>query len=164
MESGLFKVTEDKETQYIYLDPHEGLDHEFTVIFLHGLGDTAQGFYDTFAEEGIVPPTCRVVLPTAPIKPVSCNDGDEMNSWFDCYDVSEKKGKKGKKEKKPRTLKSIRKDYSQNDLNESADLLLELIEEERNKFEDKDPARVFIGGFSQGCMVSLAAFLKYTGD
>ena len=26
-----------------------------------------------------------------------------------------------------------------------------------------DPSRIFIGGFSQGCMVALAAFLKYSG-
>ena len=42
-------------------------------------------------------------------------------------------------------------------------MVLKLIKEETTKFADRDPRRVFIGGFSQGCMVSLAAFLKYTG-
>jgi len=106
---------------------------------LHGLGDSANGFYDVFAEEGVVPPTCRVVLPTAPKKPVSCNNGYVMNSWFDIYNLDGKT---------PSSVEEIRKEYSQNDLNESADLLLTMIEEERNKFEDKDSSRVFIGGFS----------------
>jgi len=35
---------------------------------------------------------------------------------------------------------------------------------EINKFEDKDPRRVFLGGFSQGCLVALAAFLKLPKD
>jgi predicted esterase len=139
MQSKAFKVTEDKKTRYIYLDPHDGVNHEFTLIFLHGLGDSATGFYDVFAEEGVVPPTCRVVLPTAPKKPVSCNNGYVMNSWFDIYSLNGKT---------PSNAEEIRKEYSQKDLNESADLVLAMIEEERNKFEDKDPSRVFIGGFS----------------
>jgi len=38
-----------------------------------------------------------------------------------------------------------------------------MIEEERLKLPDQDPSRIFIGGFSQGCMVALAAFIKYQG-
>ena len=78
-----------------------------------------------------------------------------MNSWFDIYSLDSK------------TMASpseVWSKYSQKDINQSADLLLSLLEEERNKFADKDASRVFIGGFSQGCMVSLAAFLKYKGD
>ena len=29
---------------------------------------------------------------------------------------------------------------------------------------DDDPGRIFIGGYSQGCIVALAALLKYKGD
>ena len=75
-----------------------------------------------------------------------------MNSWFDLYNLGGKT---------MITAADVRKKYSQKDLNESADLLLSMIEEERQKFADKDASRVFVGGFSQGCMVSLAAFLKY---
>ena len=50
----------------------------------------------------------------------------------------------------------------QDKINSSADLLLHLAEEEA-KFLGNDIGKVFIGGFSQGCMVSLAAFLKYKG-
>ena len=54
-------------TGYIYLDPVEG-KHEFTFIFLHGLGDSADGFLDLFNRhepEGLVSRNCRIVLPTA---------------------------------------------------------------------------------------------------
>ena len=36
-----------------------------------------------------------------------------------------------------------------------------LAKKEAELFEDKDTSRIFIGGFSQGCMVSLAAFLSW---
>ena len=80
-------VTENK---YIYLNPK---DHKHTMIFLHGLGDTSMGFYDLFLDSknqfNLVPPNCKVVLPTAPIQPVSLNDGYEMNSWFDIFNTGQ---------------------------------------------------------------------------
>lgn len=71
-------------TNYIRLYPRNH-EHKFTLIWLHGLGDTAHGFSDDFADEhlGLVPATCKVVLPTAPIRAVTCNDGENMTSWYD---------------------------------------------------------------------------------
>ena len=47
------------------------------------------GFYDLFLdakdEYKMVPPSCKVVIPTAPVQPVTLNDGYEMNSWFDIF-------------------------------------------------------------------------------
>ena len=37
------------------------------------------------------------------------------------------------------------------------------MEEEIEKLPNKDPQRIFLGGYSEGCMVALAAFLKYQG-
>ena len=71
------------ESGTIYLDPLKENGHQYTLIFLHGLGDTSQGFLDVFCLEYVAAPTCRIVLPTAPRKPVSLNDGYVMNSWFD---------------------------------------------------------------------------------
>ena len=31
----------------------------------------------------MVPDTCKVILPTAPERPVTCNGDHEMHSWFD---------------------------------------------------------------------------------
>ena len=49
-------------------------------------------------------------------------------------------------------------------LSQSADFLLELVKTEIELFEDKDPKRVFIGGFSQGSCVSLTAYHRYAGS
>ena len=66
-------------------------EHKYSLIFLHGLGDTAMGFKDLFEDKGneyrITPPNCRIVLPTAPVQPVTLNDGYEMNSWFDIFNL-----------------------------------------------------------------------------
>ena len=134
MESTLFNITRDHGT--IYLDPKA--KHEQTLIFLHGLGDSSEGFFDVFAEQPMVPATCRVVLPTAPKKAVSCNNGYKMNSWFDIYNLSGT----------PNSLSEIRKEYNQDELKESVKFLIELIRTETSKFSDKDSGRVFIGGFS----------------
>ena len=40
-------------------------------------------------------------------------------------------------------------------------MVLTVIDKEVDKFADKDSRRIFIGGESQGCVMSLAAFLRY---
>ena len=148
-----FETVRDDDKRRIEINP-EGF-HETTLIFLHGLGDSCEGFYDYFAEWSkykLTPPSCRIVLPTAPRKPVSCNRGYVMNSWFDIYPEGPKPAE---------TLAEIRAEHNQDDLIESAKFLLELVEEERKKFKDGDIGRIYIGGFSQGCMVSLAAYMMH---
>ena len=66
---GKYHVDVQPDDKYIYLNPKE--EHKNSLIFLHGLGDTAMGFYDLFLDRQdqfkMVPQTCRVVLPTAPV-------------------------------------------------------------------------------------------------
>ncbi len=59
--------------------------HKYSIVWLHGLGDSAEGFSDLFTdtEISLVPANCRVILPTAPERAVSCNHGMKMNAWFD---------------------------------------------------------------------------------
>ena len=87
---GHYTVTINTETNYVTLTPRNA-EHKFTLIWLHGLGDTAHGFTSTFTDAriGMVPPTCKVVLPTAPIREVTCNGGVEMTSWFDIFSTDE---------------------------------------------------------------------------
>ena len=92
-------VTED-DNHTISLTPKG--HHQFTLIFLHGLGDSSMGFFDFFADQPMVPKTCKVILPQAPRKPVSCNNGYVMNSWFDIYNL----------EGNASSLEEIRKEYS----------------------------------------------------
>ena len=59
-------------------------NHLTTLIWLHGLGDSAQGFKDLFLDIRlkIVPETCKVILPTAPERFVNALDM-KLNAWFD---------------------------------------------------------------------------------
>ena len=152
-----FDVVFKAATQYIYLNPLPSSGHHCTLIFLHGLGDSSEGFFDLFSEwdlHQLTPKSCKVILPTAPSKPVSLNNGHVMNSWFDIYSMNLPSNP---------TLDQMRKEFNQNELNESANRLLKMVKEETQLLPDKDASKIFIGGFSQGCMVSLAAFLKYSG-
>lgn len=66
--------------------------HTHTIIFLHGLGDTAKGFLDLFTEKSNpATETTKIVLLTAPTRPVTINMGMKMPSWFDFkdFDVNE---------------------------------------------------------------------------
>ena len=81
--SSRYKVEERNTDNYVILNPvHE---HKFSLIWLHGLGDSAYGFLDVFTDQRfkIVPETCKVILPTAPKRPVTCNGGMKMTSWYD---------------------------------------------------------------------------------
>mmetsp|Transcript_18310 Transcript_18310/g.2528 ORF Transcript_18310/g.2528 Transcript_18310/m.2528 type:complete len:97 (+) Transcript_18310:31-321(+) len=71
--------------EHIYLNPKGG--HTHTLIFMHGLGDTAAGYLDIFTGHmNPVSATTRVVLLTAPIRTVTVNMGMQMTSWFDFKD------------------------------------------------------------------------------
>ena len=66
----------------VYIEPTGA--HTHTLIFLHGLGDSGDGIGDLFKPHSLVHiDNLKVVLPTAPKRPVSCNNGAVMNSWFD---------------------------------------------------------------------------------
>jgi len=57
--------------------------HTATVIFAHGLGDTAAGWSPLAQSLRSKYKHIKWVLPTAPTQPVSINMGMKMNSWFD---------------------------------------------------------------------------------
>ncbi len=70
--------------EHIVLTP-DGKAHTHTLIWLHGLGDSAQGFVGLFLTPQVTPvsSTTKVVLPTAPTRPVSLNGGAPCTSWYD---------------------------------------------------------------------------------
>jgi len=57
--------------------------HTATVIFAHGLGDSAAGWVPLARELREKFKHVKWVLPTAPEQPVSINMGMRMTSWFD---------------------------------------------------------------------------------
>lgn len=60
-----------------------------SVIFMHGLGDSASGWIDTVASE-FAPflPQIKFILPTAPTRPVTINGGMPMPAWYDIESLS----------------------------------------------------------------------------
>ena len=103
--------------------------HRATLVWLHGLGDTAEGFLPVFKarplHEGL-----KYVLLTAPMREVTANFNMRMPSWYDIKDFS------------------VRKMNPQ--VTESAQIVSEVLDQER---EAGKP--VLLGGFSQGGGLSL---------
>ena len=56
----------------------------FSLIWLHGLGDSSAGFLDYFQHQlSPVFKGARIKLLHAPIRPVTLNGGMKMASWYD---------------------------------------------------------------------------------
>lgn len=112
---------------------------EALVIFLHGLGDSGHGWSGTF-KQVLQPslPSVRFLFPNAPSMPVSLNHGMSMPAWYDIHHLGDRSSNDHGTEDSEGMLRSARK-------------LLELAKKEAGG------KRVFIGGFSQGAVVSLTA-------
>lgn len=113
--------------------------HTATVIFLHGLGDSGAGWM-FLAEEARKAQRLnhvKFVFPEAPQQPVSLNFGMRMPSW---YDIKE--------------LANVNAAQDEAGILESVGRLESLIKEETDA--GVPASRIVIGGFSQGCAVSLA--------
>ena len=104
------------------------------LIWMHGLGADGQDFYPFFSQK--IFHDYEIILPNAPIKKVTLNNGIEMPSWFDIHDLKFSK-------------------LNENDFRESADQVISVI----NQYWDKKQ-KLFIGGFSQGAALSVYLGLK----
>ena len=71
---------EMEEQDIINIQPE---DHQYTIIFLHGLGDEAQSYTRFFQSDVNLDITkIKIVLPQAPIDEVDAHYKAEMTSWF----------------------------------------------------------------------------------
>ena len=104
--------------------------HNATLVWMHGLGDSAQGFVDVFSDPRFTLPGLKTVLLTADEHPVTLNGGMVMNSWYDITTLTN------------RTMG--------NDAVESARKVSSIMLEEA-----KTTNNLFVGGFSQGGAMSL---------
>ena len=117
-------------------------DPEYSVIWLHGLGDSGEGWapiVNELALDGL--PGIRFIFPHANTMPVTINGGYIMRSWYDIVhnDLGRQEDEKG--------------------LRESQILVEALIARENSR---GIPAqRIVLGGFSQGCAMTLQAGLRH---
>ena len=142
------KLFKDNQ-RYLYIDAID--KHAYTIIWLHGLGDSAAGFLDVFyADEYMLSPkNTKIILTTAPERKVTLNYGERMNSWYDIYSLGER-------------VEEVKesKEIDVKELADSTDIILNLIDREV-KLLDNDYKKIIVGGFSQGAWVSYNVFLKW---
>lgn len=117
--------------------------HTSSVVFMHGLGDTALGWLQPAEYLQQRSPHTRFVLPTAPEVPVTINMGMEMPSWFDLTGH-------GTRDAEPCA-----------GLDESAAAVAALV---RSEIEAVGADRVVLGGFSQGGALSLHLGLGFADE
>jgi phospholipase/carboxylesterase len=113
-----------------------------SIIVLHGLGascDDFAGFVEQLDLRGLGP--VRYVFPNAPTRAVTINGGYVMRAWYDILgaDLQRREDEAG--------------------LRESQQLISALLDRE---VERGMPAhRIVLGGFSQGCAMTLQTGLRY---
>jgi phospholipase/carboxylesterase len=116
-----------------------------SVIVLHGLGADGTDFLP-FADEvnlSAIGPV-RWLLPRAPVRPVTVNNGHRMRAWYDIYAFGAQ-------------TSSPREDDA--GLRESFAEVHALIDREIARGVPAN--RIVLAGFSQGCAVTLGAGLRY---
>merc|ERR1712232_104602 len=77
------KVQVHQQERLIEISPGDASLHTATCIFMHGLGDTANGFAGVCHSFAVEMPHVRFICPTAPVAPVTLNGGMLMTSWYD---------------------------------------------------------------------------------
>lgn len=112
--------------------------HTSSFIFLHGLGDTGEGWCQGFKTSPLK--HVKYIFPNAPIQPVTINMGARMPSWFD--------------------IKSLIKDTEEDTegIKNASGLLKTMIDDEIKA--GIDVSRILVGGFSQGGAVSVYTCLS----
>jgi predicted esterase len=120
-------------------------DDRGAVIFLHGLGDTANGWASL---DHMLPSICprlstekiEYIFPQAPVKGVTLNGGELLPAWFDLFDFP---------------IDSTSRDDVIGQLN--AVCLLEETVKSVERERGIPASRIVVGGFAQGGSVAMLA-------
>lgn len=132
------------------IEPRQG-PADAAVIWMHGLGATADDFYDVPPHLGL-PATLRTrfVFPQAPRMPVTLNGGWVMPAWYDIKEL-------GGWEREEVFASGRGQDRA--GVDRSAAAIARLIERENTRGVKAD--RVVLAGFSQGGAMALHAGLRH---
>jgi len=111
-----------------------------SVIWLHGLGADGHDFAPIVEELGI--PNLRFILPHAPVRPVTINNGYEMRAWYDIY--------------------ALNNDSQQDEsgIRATETEIVALIAHELSQGIAAN--RIVLAGFSQGGAIALHTALRYS--
>ncbi|WP_338294492.1 alpha/beta hydrolase [Planctobacterium marinum] len=126
---------------YVEVNPSKTADA--VVIWLHGLGDSGNGFAPIVPQLGLPENMAvRFVFPHAPIIPVTINNGMEMRAWYDI-----------------KTL-SFEDRADMEGVQRSAAQVEQLLQ--REIANGIPPERIVLAGFSQGGVISYYVALRQT--
>lgn len=140
-------VTRNKADKSITLMPERPY---FSLIWLHGLGDSSEGFLPFFqAEESPLSRGARIRLLNAPLRKVTINYGSTCTSWYDILDLSPHANASNRFD-----LAEVRDSLAIIDREVASEIAF-WRERGVGGSDDEISRRVFIGGFSQGCAMSL---------
>ena len=124
------------------IEVHPAGDAVASVIILHGLGADGTDFLpmcDQLDLTAVGP--VRYLLPRAPVRPVTINGGHRMRAWYDVLGAQ-----LDKREDETGLRATMRQ----------VQLLIE-----REVARGVPARRIVLGGFSQGCAMTLLAGLRY---
>jgi phospholipase/carboxylesterase len=123
------------------LDYQTGDSPTATIIILHGLGASATDFVPVARELDLrALGDVRFVFPFAPVQPVTINGGMSMPAWYDILGAD-----------------LVRRE-DERSLRASQTALQALIQREIGR--GVPASRIVLGGFSQGCAMTLLAGLR----
>ena len=123
------------------LDYQTGESPRSTILILHGLGASATDFVPVARELDLrALGDVRFVFPFAPVQPVTINGGMSMPSWYDILGTD-----------------LVRREHEPS-LRESGAAVQALIDREIAR--GVPASRIVLGGFSQGCAMTLLAGLR----
>ncbi len=112
------------------------------VIWLHGLGADGSDFVPLIHQWGLVDELgTRFILPHAPQRPVTLNNGMVMRAWYDLYDLGLGKGE------------------DRQGIEQAQQQLMSLIQRERERGLSSD--RILLAGFSQGGALAVHTALRF---
>lgn len=109
-----------------------------SVIIMHGLGDSAEGwkFLSDMLHQQRQFQSVNFIFPNAPVKPLSIAGGQYVSQWFDIYEM----GNPNARQDEDSYWDNVKK-------------INNLIENEINS--GIDSSKIVVGGFSQGACLSL---------
>jgi len=116
-------------------------NHIGTIIWMHGLGDSHQGFSGLFQQIQSEIPGIKVILPDAPNMPITCNGGAKMRGWYDITSIDG------------------RRVSGEGGLKEASKAVIELLDKETQIIS---PSKIIIGGFSQGGAMAIYSGFPYS--
>ncbi|MDF2177965.1 alpha/beta hydrolase fold domain-containing protein [Aliiglaciecola sp. CAU 1673] len=125
-----------------YVEVNPSLTPDAVVIWLHGLGDSGNGFAPIVPQLRLpASMAVRFVFPHAPVRPVTINNGMQMRAWYDIksLDFNNRADVQG--------------------VEESVALVRQLLEDEMAKGISSE--RIILAGFSQGGVIAYHLGLSF---